>query len=74
MKKKEEQLEFKFLLADLYKKMHNWWWLGVQYDWEMNKETGKVWIYKDCTGVEIKAKEIVELRSWLEGMERVSKT
>ena len=53
------------LIERLYKKMHNWWWIGVQYDWDFNPDSGKVWVYKDCTGVEMKATELFELELWL---------
>lgn len=70
MKKQIKKIE-KPLLERLYKKMHNWWWLGVQFDWELNPENGKVWVYKDCTGIEMKAKELYELEHWIKGENRI---
>lgn len=34
--------------------MHNWWELGVMYDWDMNPGRGKVWCFKDCSGFQMK--------------------
>lgn len=42
------------LLQRLYNTMHNWFEIGVFYDWDMNPQRGKVWRYKDCAGTEIK--------------------
>lgn len=56
----------KTLLDRLYKKMHNWFWIGVVYDWNKNKETGKIWVYKDCTGIEMRAKTLDVIERFLE--------
>jgi len=54
------------LLDRLYKKMHNWFWIGVIYDWDKNKENGKIWVYKDCTGIEMRAKTLDIIERFLE--------
>lgn len=41
----------------LYKNMHNWWQIGVEFDWDINEETGKVWVYNDCRGFVLKCQD-----------------
>ena len=53
------------LLEYLEKTMHNWFWLGIIYDWKKNTKTGKMWVYKDCTGIFMQAKNIDVLEQWL---------
>lgn len=53
------------LLPGLYKNVHRFFWLGVEYDWEKNPDSGKIWVYKDCTGIEIRSVDFVDLEKIL---------
>lgn len=64
--KKQKKIEKELtLLERLEKHMHNWWWLGIEFDWKMNPKKGKVWVFKDCTGINMKAVELLTIELWV---------